>query len=1535
MDRLRLLLIRSLLCVLVTIPVHAGSPIQASRSPGEDASFRRLDSSSGHERKRGHDHEEEEDRRDDDRDDDDRARPPKAKLQTRNLTRDRHARNWIRLDARESEARHGARIAHYEYKVTVRQTGRPLLAPGRSSSRVAHVLLSPGRYRASVTVTDSRGKQRTKSRRFHIRGKAFPNFDREGIEWALGESWSPGDETMTIAVPRAPIELAQLEDIFTVKIGPSEGSDSVLNASSDGCGSVLTNTGTAIGMFSHFPVTSPVLGPLADGLKFAGGKKGSACTQNEINEINEQLAIQEQQIEQIQTSLDLIDNEFYDLFYTAEVWKTNGVLFDYNDNLTHLSGTFQNWMRDIGLRTTSTSGSVCPAWSSLKPGQPCNPAQNDSACGDPPDQTTCPSECGTAQCPQPQSTAVPPPTDPALIQSIFQRAINTGPDASDQADFQVQIEALGGAQYGTKHIGAEPLPSIGFPIAILKSDSALIYLFKSYAQQLNGQITAQANSITHSGFPATLCAASESDSCSCEGTVYYGKKYVNSLAPGNVSGAGSGVITTLGQLIADPAHTQQEVSSSIDCSNDAFGDPAPDFFKHCYCQPYPESTALPSNPNLIAAYDGYNATLVSHYRQSLLVLQKAFLMEYLVNVLNYLYAQSQADPPIDSFAGCQPFGPTQQLVSWSNAPGTLYDCTRTEPSEFTVEFAQRDAFNLAQLKLTAMYASLANRLYENTVSYIFTDVPISPQGYPAQDPLPGTRCTADYGAAVGDPVCCNQSGTETVASTATVCPSEYPTCIGYEPGGSWGSCVKEDRFNYGTAIGKAIPGATNATTLPDGSILPALARTPIGELEEISSGVTTTAPPVLCAASDYDTCYCDGDVYYGKKYLNSLGSGNYIGDGVTTSFEKMTSETTSFSVVTGVVGSIDCAPDSFGGDPAPDVYKHCYCMPDAGWTSNGILYQYGGIQDVRTCADAVHDYNAFLQQTGTTGALVDVFVSKSDDCPTECTTTCQSGLDDLDSGGTGLAPADNPLGGVCVDYCSSASSAEHPSTCGSLSYAGADAIDCTSCVSSSCPPIFQDADGQAVTRGYYDGLNLQPYSNIPLYDPWVCPSECYEGSAAPECSACDPPRIALGGSTPSNIFPSAEINPWIVTPDRLGDQDSAFTALCAPGAQQMGWYQPPGSHSENVAKLRSDRTYLMCGNSTAYDKTNRWNYFIKAHSNVSNGLDKGPGNTPLLLGGGDLAPYPSSLAVNMATCGHQPGGYGAVVSMDDWSCSIEVSGQEFVSYPTTGASTPCDDLGLRFQFGEIRHQDINGGQNDQIFFNLSLPSTVTGSNTQGPTLPLAMFGQCSDYNVCGVGIGDSPVSCLGLSAYADPPPGCDSTASPDMVEPCGYYAAQPTIPVNGYNCDASRSLGYLDCTFADGRTYSLNVDRTDNAKGTFVNYQTNTGCPETCFACQTGGSGGGTPVEPHGGWSVCEDFCSGFGYCGAVGIYSDTGSTNCEACAESSIPDGSWIDTCTPIRWDDTELCASCDPIQGDPLRSCVNCPSGIYTNTNGRLSCD
>ena len=86
---------------------------------------------------------------------------------------------------------------------------------------------------------------------------------------------------------------------------------------------------------------------------------------------------------------------------------------------------------------------------------------------------------------------------------------------------------------------------------------------------------------------------------------------------------------------------------------------------------------------------------------------------------------------------------------------------------------------------------------------------------------------------------------------------------------------------------------------------------------------------------------------------------------------------------------------------------------------------------------------------------------------------------------------------------------------------------------------------------------------------------------------------------------------------------------------------------------------------------------------------------------------------------------------------------------------------------------------------------------------------------------------------------------------------------------------------------------------------------------------------------MCEDFCSGFGYCGTVGIYSDTGSTNCEACAESSIPDGSWIDTCTPIRWDDTELCASCDPIQGDPLRSCVNCPSGIYTNTNGRLSCD
>lgn len=49
------------------------------------------------------------------------------------------------------------------------------------------------------------------------------------------------------------------------------------------------------------------------------------------------------------------------------------------------------------------------------------------------------------------------------------------------------------------------------------------------------------------------------------------------------------------------------------------------------------------------------------------------------------------------------------------------------------------------------------------------------------------KCVADNGAEIGDNVCCNQKGV--VQNTIYNCPSEFPKCIGYKCGESWGYCA--------------------------------------------------------------------------------------------------------------------------------------------------------------------------------------------------------------------------------------------------------------------------------------------------------------------------------------------------------------------------------------------------------------------------------------------------------------------------------------------------------------------------------------------------------------------------------------------------------------------------------------------------------------------------------------------------------------------------------------------------------------------------
>merc|ERR1719192_1572993 len=76
-----------------------------------------------------------------------------------------------------------------------------------------------------------------------------------------------------------------------------------------------------------------------------------------------------------------------------------------------------------------------------------------------------------------------------------------------------------------------------------------------------------------------VCAASAGQDCTCDGTIYYGKMFVQ----GN-----SGARTTFQQLVAgDHAIiTKRDNGNTVNCHNFSAGrDPARFFWKYCYCLP--------------------------------------------------------------------------------------------------------------------------------------------------------------------------------------------------------------------------------------------------------------------------------------------------------------------------------------------------------------------------------------------------------------------------------------------------------------------------------------------------------------------------------------------------------------------------------------------------------------------------------------------------------------------------------------------------------------------------------------------------------------------------------------------------------------------------------------------------------------------------------------------------------------------------------------------------------------------------------------
>ena len=291
-----------------------------------------------------------------------RYRLPKAKLKIKNLSRDRNSLNWIRLDASRSGGRR-SHIQAYQFEITDLLRGEPVHSPGGSTRSIAYVLLSPGRYEVALKVTDGRGKSKTKTRTFKVRGKPQPSFDAARVGWAFGKRWHPGDPFITIATPGGPMDYSDIADLFSTSAQSGTTRSTLTSgartsdSTTSGCGSIVTSVSNdykiAGGAMSFMPGAGPLFGITGQVLGMYGAKQASACVQAQIAEINQQLAYQENQIQQIDDFLALGEFAFFTEYVQANEQNTLQAATDYYTQEQTMSdgcaGNYVTFMIDASM----------------------------------------------------------------------------------------------------------------------------------------------------------------------------------------------------------------------------------------------------------------------------------------------------------------------------------------------------------------------------------------------------------------------------------------------------------------------------------------------------------------------------------------------------------------------------------------------------------------------------------------------------------------------------------------------------------------------------------------------------------------------------------------------------------------------------------------------------------------------------------------------------------------------------------------------------------------------------------------------------------------------------------------------------------------------------------------------------------------------------------------------------------------------------------------------------------------------------------
>lgn len=194
--------------------------------------------------------------------------------------------------------------------------------------------------------------------RVTLKGDSDAALTSTGSNWRAKCRWSLTAEKE----PNGPIPVKMIEKRFAPPAGslPAKTTPNTSAAVVDpGCGGVYT-VGTdgqyaMLAVADMVPAASMVLGLGAVATSIVGGERGSSCLASSLDNINQQLAVQAYQIQQIETYLGLATNIFFSAWYTVQLQLENIEVKGWDDSLNQISpkgaspNVFGTFMEALGL----------------------------------------------------------------------------------------------------------------------------------------------------------------------------------------------------------------------------------------------------------------------------------------------------------------------------------------------------------------------------------------------------------------------------------------------------------------------------------------------------------------------------------------------------------------------------------------------------------------------------------------------------------------------------------------------------------------------------------------------------------------------------------------------------------------------------------------------------------------------------------------------------------------------------------------------------------------------------------------------------------------------------------------------------------------------------------------------------------------------------------------------------------------------------------------------------------------------------------